>query len=753
MNAKRLGAAMSVALLLCTLLSCGGRESPQSVGDPAPSDPRTSGMPGLDKLPAPTRDLSALEPDGFLPLDPLYPIIKANAFDGGGYLQMDNPGGVLTYAVFGVGAFDGDSYPASVKLDVGAGGGQFYVAFSDYHASNWAITGPFNADGEYGIPALDGYDDPRAFTSDHHTHYLAIIVPDGNVVNLDALWLGVSGGDDAPQPVLQVEGAGAANGFYLTWQPSLSFDEPDFAGYILERAPLMSGAFAPLATSPSPALSFEDPTALVGTFYRYRALTYDLAGNFSIGAVTQEGPIAGEEANPVIDVAMPRGPLYGPVKFKVDLSASNDPESEGITVYEITVYSPLPVTYAGPVAEFDLQPGCHLVICRVACADGREGTQVGFIKIMPQWEPASTLLRATDPTMTYKDARLQRYRAGLQPGDGLTTLCGYDSAASALTFWHQQGGEMLPYRAKTIEYVTYVGEPQTEDDALLFPVSSTYRYYVAAFDGANINLTPLTDADGYYALALVKDNAGQLWYVNPGSEVGIEKIYITKIAGGGARVELGSAANIVNYLDTVLEPTSGHIYVFYDDGTALTYVEWDPDAEATVGGGPVGAPNFAFVLDAEVNPENGRVGVMYFDIPTSLMRYIEQDGLGGWTAPVDIDNSDNSLAEGDLCPSDGGKLNAFFPLDNGQQAHRYINNGGVWTPENTVAYSADSGYDVALCPVPGSPDMRVADNCADGVIRLARLKPGNTENVFASIDSAIGQACISSSATYTPLTR
>jgi hypothetical protein len=536
-----------------------------------------------------------------------------------------------------------------------------------------------------------------------------------------------------------MDGKGSANGYHLKWTDSASYADPDFAGYIVERAPAFSGGFTPLAAEPSRIAGFEDPLAAVGETYRYRVVTYDVSGNSAIGPVVWDGPVAAEKAEPVAVLKLPRGPFYGPVTVEANMSDSYDPEGEGITTYTIQVFNPWPVPHPGPIVDLDLNPGCHIVLCSVTTGDGRTDQSIASIKVLPQWEPASQLIRATDPTLIYKDARLSRFRAGVQPSDGLTTLCGQDTSAGALTFWHQNGAQMLPYRAPSFEFITYVGEPATVGDALVFPVASVESYLLASFDGTQVVLNTLGDIDSNSSIALVKDNAGKLWYVVPGEEGLNDKLFINEVGGALAQGDLATPADSVDYLDAVLEPGSGHIFAFYDDGAALHYAEYDPAAALAIGSGALGVPNFAFVLDAEVNPENGRVGVLFYDVAMNRNSYLEQDGLGGWTAPQIIDNSLDSVSEADLCPSDGGKLNAFFPLDNGQQAHRYINNAGVWSPENTVAYSADSGYEIALCPVPGSPDMRVADNCGDGVIRLARLKAGNTENVFAQIDSAIGQ--------------
>jgi hypothetical protein len=227
--------------------------------------------------------------------------------------------------------------PTSVRMTLENVTDQYFIAFSDYLDGHWEIVGPCNDSATIEIPNLAETSAADIYTSGRGWHYFAIIIPAGGGMTISGVELGVHGGQNSLSPPSSLIGEGGENGFFLRWYHSVDFISPDFAGYILERAPLLHGDFSSLTPGLITADSFFDETAMLATSYRYRIATVDTSDNLSLWETFIGGPNSGVLAMPVVVVDLPRGHFYGPAEVTFDLSGSYDPE--GAAVYEEVVAS------------------------------------------------------------------------------------------------------------------------------------------------------------------------------------------------------------------------------------------------------------------------------------------------------------------------------------------------------------------------------------------------------------------------------
>lgn len=364
--AARLILTLLITSVLMLVFGCGGSRPEALPTRPEPSAGVTApqglaGMPDLTGLPAAQHTLSMLGP-GWLPLDPQATVSTANAALGPGAALTLNAAGSMAYAVYGVRGFDGDNGPTSARITLSSLTGQFYIGFSDYVTGAWRFAGPFTGDVSADIPLPAGggssaYTAPSAFTSAAGTCYMVVAVPQGGVLTLTGVELGVQGGVKAPlwTPFEGLSGGDA--GCLLSWQPSLSEPDPDFMGYQLERAPLLHGDFAPLTPGLITGTSFLDTTGDMDVLYRYRLAAVDASGNQSLWAEGTGQATTGALTNPVPVLKVPRGPLHSPAQVTLDLSGSYDPAGVGITDYEFSfqIY-PKTVSGASPTLTLTLPP-------------------------------------------------------------------------------------------------------------------------------------------------------------------------------------------------------------------------------------------------------------------------------------------------------------------------------------------------------------------------------------------------------------
>jgi hypothetical protein len=141
--------------------------------------------------------------------------------------------------------------------------GEYYIAFADYAGGLWVFAGPFTGSETAEIPGA-GTPNPADFLSASGYAYFAVICGAGSQAHLTGVELGLQGGTDAPAPVTFGRYTGMASPYTFIWSRSADEADLDFAGYLVERAPLLTGSFTPLTPAPIKEHYFLDNTITVG---------------------------------------------------------------------------------------------------------------------------------------------------------------------------------------------------------------------------------------------------------------------------------------------------------------------------------------------------------------------------------------------------------------------------------------------------------------------------------------------------------
>jgi len=700
---------VALAVLLLVTVGCGGRsagvlpESGGAGGDGAGGGTALgSGLPGLARLPAPLRQLSIVGP-GFFPL-PLDEMVARGGVTGGpGSITIDG-GAALGYVVYGVYGFDSDNGPTSAKITASAVSGEYYVEFSDYVAGTWKSAGPFTGSAEVEIPNTDAYTSPSAFTSPKGTCYLAVLASPGNSATLTAVELGVQGGTLGPEPVLSLEGQGEAPKFYLHWQNSTSYVDPDFAGYIVQRAPQFDGSFTDLTAGPIRDTFLLDATALQDVLYRYRACAQDASGNRSVWRSIVDGPVTGEKALPILNMHMPRGPLYGPVDVTFDLSGSVDPMGEGITTYTLSFLTGMaPVTGASPTFTVTLQPGCYVITATVECAGPpvRHASDDFKLVVYPRWQAAPVVVR--EPGTTTLDLRRLRAASGtFNAAAGRVTFCGLDISNIGVSFWSAPAANpaaMAVTRLPLYFAPTGAGDAFDVGTATFYPYSTADALFLARFDGstANQQYVPATPATGKVAAAY---DGSKVWAFYDNFD-GVNTNLVCLPFPSGAGFTVVPATGGLSAIDALYNPATGTIDVVYGGAATTEWVRVNTATAAVVGSATLDAAAPAVDIDLELDPATGRPMVLYSH--TSIHRFRALNALNVWTPEEQVDNTIANFVPLDLIVDDGTRY-AYFRTGPAGQAVLYKDSGGVWSQANVVSFSTWSGFEVALVPRPGSAD-------------------------------------------------
>jgi len=741
------GTACAFSILVLTIVTCtalagcrgGGPQLSWAVDTPAADQawPGGAALPALGDLPKPPRDASLLGP-GWTPLNPLDGSHKilTNGCTGTPAGQLVITGAASTgFSIFAIQGFDGDAFPTSIRTTLGAITGQYYVAFSDYVSGTWQHVGPFTNSAEIEIPGLDAYTSHSAFTNPDGIFYFTLLVGGGSTITIDLLEVGTFGGTLGPEPPRQIESSGGAIGLVLTWNHSPDYHAPDFAGYFVERAPLLFGNFAALNTDPVRDPYYHDPTAVAGVQYRYRVAAVDTAGNRSLWADSEEATTPGNLADPVPVVKMPDGPRYAPANVTFDLSGSFDPEGEAITSYEIEFAGgPAAMGGAGPTFTTTLQPGCYYIQF-VAHTATRQGSTARTLKVYPRWNSSSVLVRNPEHVGWRK---LIRARGWGNPADGFT-LFGQDGSYPSLSYWQVQ--DATDFSLATLpcydRFVDWIGEPLTVGDTVLVPVASTNMLMVASYtaDSQQLDLLGERTADSPIAVA-------------PGPEDGVFAIYsdkpipaqtdlvIMKLGPGGTTQTVVANIGMLSALDVAYNPAAAAIDIVYADVVSTQWVRWDPIANAVVDSAVLAAAMSTWI-DIEVSPATGLPSLVYGH--TGLNRFSQLDSLGNWSPEVPIDNLVGNRTPFDLTfAPDGATPECFFGTVT-PQSYLYEYSGGVWTRRNTVSYSTKSADTVALMPGASGREMYVADGLDNDDMVLARLNEDGSEDVIWTLAVTNGQ--------------
>lgn len=681
---------------------------------------------------------------GWYPVSVLHASHSAGtSIAGGTQLQLDGGLG-LAYAVYAVDGFDGDCFPTSLKVSLSAATGEYFVGFSDFTRGTWRFSGPFNASAEVEIPLLDDYTSATAYASHAGVHYFAVLADPPAQLTLAQLELGVDGGSAGPQPVSGGAAAGGDAGCMAFWMPSLSQWDPDFAGYELQRAPLLSGDFATLGSVPLSQTNYFDATAISGTSYRWRISALDVSGNRSAWTPFSGGGTAGDNVPPIPVVDMPVGKLYAPREITFDLSSSFDPEGDPITDYIVTIAGALP-TAISPTPEItvNLGPGCYMVM-----VGAKSGADVGIayyrLKLYPQWEAAPTVVR--EPLTDVGSSLAQFYAMSMhysEPDERLVAA-GYDFTRQQFCIIDSGMEHCFPGYAIPL----LSGEAIESGDSICFPFVTAHAVLLLSWtpaaapgqgsgslrqvypDSLNIN-----DPLGANFVAAARDAAGHVWVLYAREEGGLLNLYAQAVDGISALEMLVPNIGALDALDAEFNPATGNIEIVASDSSGLYWFDFDP-ATATASA-PVSIDALgAIAADMEISPLTNRAVLLYMRSATDRFLYTERDALGIWSAGVLVDNASANWRPADL-EFAGGTPYALFARDDSQGRLYSLNTLGG-TLRNAPADFSTTGYQALLQPA-GGAELLAAWRAADGHYLFRRLAEDGTDSASGDITSTEGQ--------------
>ncbi len=634
--------------------------APEAIKGSLPPQPEFSGLPALSELAALGRSASVTGP-GWLNIDPGSTVRShKTGLHADGHLAFE-PDTSPAFALYGAFGFDGDNFPTSLRVTLEAPpSGPYYVGFSDFVAGRWVYAGPFNGDSEAELPNVAPYNDPSAYCSANGTHYFVIVAPGGSGCIVSQLELGVSGGDNPPLPPLGGVALSGDAGTIFLIQPSPSAADPDFAGYMIERAPALSGPFSPVNNEPFNGLQYFDPDTDPGVGYRWRVAAVDTSGNQSLWATTAPDFSFGTNLQPVVRARLPYGKHYGPYSFTLDLSECFDPDGDEITSYRVaTPYGLAPITSASPLIPLTLQPGCHRLSIRLTDSGGHNGFASLDLKVYPRWADSSALVRSPISDVPTNFPRLYKSQVQRNPATGLLTIAGYDISQSMYSVYQElSDGSFAQTWLPACAPVLDGGEARFINGAFMLPVASEATVLLLRWDPAANNgkgggeFTDLASGSltspaepPFYHCSIASDGAGHGWAFYTVEDTPDIKLVARQfgVPMSPMSLEQDLLPSIVNLdeLDAEYNPASGKIELVISTPAGISNYEFDP-LTATLGPAiPVYAnPASNDGLDLEINPVSGRAGLVFRStVPTTRCRYTEKDALGVWSAAHIVDDS------------------------------------------------------------------------------------------------------------------
>ncbi|MCB1219540.1 MAG: hypothetical protein H7A35_02155 [Planctomycetales bacterium] len=484
-----------LALLAVTVMaSCGGNGAgmplqPEGIGASGTEVPAQAmeGLPALSELYGASRGVSIAEAGWFdLNLAQTAQIDRSSgvSLEQGG-LRFKS-GDAPAWQLWAVNGFSDAQKPAGFSAQVSAVQGEYYVGVADFQLGRWSFSGPYSEsvelehDDSLGNPPLSN------IVSGNDTHYVALLAGPGSSFLLEGAAIGLTGDGSAPA-VNQMYLVAGPDYVQVNWNPSADQDALDFAGYSVERSPLVGDDFQPLHEGLLHGMSYIDGGLQPGDFFRYRLRVHDLTGNTATTSPLSAGPDEMGNGQPVVLVDMPAGPLAAPAVVEIDLSGSFDPDGDGIVSYSVDLGSGIgPVTQDSPLFSYTLQPGCYNVIC--AASDGSTtGYSIRQLKVYPQWQALPTEVVGKK----LGARRFSHMAAGINPADG--TLCSlvFDVATDNLVLRREDatGGLQEHILRDELENVFELGRPAPYGVGLVFPIVSVdYRTRFAYWSGESLSL-------------------------------------------------------------------------------------------------------------------------------------------------------------------------------------------------------------------------------------------------------------------------
>ena len=727
-------------LLLAILLTgCGGSghgtDQLQQV-----SSPDSSSQPAMDLLPplaeldgldVALREISVLGPGWFAFFPEDYTAGMNSSVDSAGMTTFSNGAG-NAWAMYRIGGFTSDFSPTSLHTHIDPAQSQpYYLLVADFELGRWRSAGPFSGDVSIELPGTDnGESHPFDFISPAGRFYCSVLMAGGAITDmkLELLELGIHGGVGAPRPPrsLQVSTyflpASFDGGSVPSWNFSPDYDQPDFAGYIVERRNILElnyteiGRVGPLETR------IDIPGVRQTTGYRIAA--YDVSGNRSSWAYTNDDSsviLLGDDIMQ-IRLKMPRGPLYGPVDVTFDMSDSYSPDGTAINEYKL-LFDNTTLNYSGtdPVVTRTLQPGCYLITAEVSDGGGLGGTTGSTSRkliVYPRWEAENIVVRNTDTSLPLD--RFLFMNGGIDPLSGEETIVSFDATLPGLAIRRGFPGnyslEALPQPDSVPSQFT---DPAYFGGNLYFGMnffSTPPALVTVQSDMSSIVKTSITDS---WNQPLATDDGLFLIVGNPGS------MRIINILNPGPPVFIvPPPLSNFRYMDAAWNPVSGLIEVAWADDAGLNWLSYDPlngvlvDSSLGMSGSEIG-------VDIEIDPATGDSCILTRS--SSLSSFLRRTG-GSWSAPLEVDNTISNYWPADLKFLNGDPYAIFAGGTGGVQMYRLDAAGAVSV--NTANYTTDGFYYGYFMPHPAGDSFIVHDRVASANVHTVRLFPNDTEIVL-----------------------
>ncbi len=724
-----------------TLLQLGGTAADSAQIPPPP--PEAAGLPALSELPKPSHEVSQLGP-GWEPLS--YRAIVSqlgNSIGSGGTMNLGLTGD-FNYAVFGAYGFDGDNGPTSARISSGDAASQVYIGFTDYLNGRWVWSGPFSmpAGGgviETAIPNTGDYVSPTAFVADlYSATYVVVAVAAGGQLAQAQLELGVHGGEHAPGAPLGMNAYSAEDTIQITWLASISELDPDFEGYVIERAPFLGGEYTRLTPEALPVkpASFLDSSAVVGENYRYRMASIDRSGNLSLWitdtATLSNGPA---QQRPVVVVDLPDGPLFGVQQITVDMSASFDPLGEPIDTYQVFSAGEELYNGASEQVSLTLQPGCHLLELRVK-AGSRTGQLRHYLKVYPVWEDEAVLVSAPRSQPVFP--RVLGLEGLRDPASGNVFYSGFDATIPGWAFRRLQ-----PQADSSLAVANFSQAPTATTEPVMFQG----QYYTVGivegklmlmrFDGESVEQVTTMSSSPMFTL---KDCAltcteDEIYAFVTETDGAVNQMLTLQYP----RVNVIGAYNLPEAgqsLDAAWDPVGNNISVVFGGNTQVYWYRFTVaghtfDASASLGGGP------ASNVDVEIQPANGEPALAY--INGGKVQYRSRNTDNSWDGPDEIDPTGGQGTGFDL--EFEGDLPRILASEIGGQLSVYKGDGQAgWTAHDIpFADATFSAGDLTIYEENGETWYGCLFTATDRSIQYERLDSNDNTSPFLELPATTGQ--------------
>lgn len=713
--------------MVALAVSCGSVSNPdlQSQLSPLAAEIDNIGtqLPALDGLPQPPKASSLLGPGWFS-----IPILEQGVILEATDAVLKTPegiefaaGDIAHHAIFGVSDFDGDSFPSSLRVEIGAGKGPYYVGVSRFESGRWEFAGPFSGDAQIEYEDVTKSSHPLLFVSGRGRHYVAIVTESGKALTLTGLQLGVDGGSQAPLTQETVSARSGVPGIQLYWNNSADALRPDFAGYAVERA-LWPGTAYQQIRPPMQQTHFLDTAVETGISYRYRLRLQDSSGNSSWSFSTFINHLPGD-LPPVPLIQFPRGPLYGAQNVSFDMSDSFDPDGDSITDYRLSFdFESLRsgiLTSVGTdnVREFFLQPGCYLVQLRVT-ANGQSSRSHAQLKIYPAWQSSPQLVSAADAL----DWRMQDSRSIYYPQqDAVVTVFNDLLVPGIGLLMQKRDGSTELFQLQQYENrISSISELTIWNGMVCFAALESSLSKVGFFDGTRLDWM-YGPSEGIYTesidLLVDGNNDLRICYMRQFNPTDWE-IVAMNCAQIMDTYSLVPVTHAKGQIDAEWNAQTGTIDIVYPDLGSCRFSRYLP-----LSGPVLDVPIYPMEhgdVDLEINPADGTPGILLrlgiypgytqFDNAALTLSSLEQMT----SSSMNVETLDLAFVDSDATAFIGSAVG---------RSGLFRRNGGAWD-ETSASWTVQSGMHCSLAVWPDD-SLRIVDGDSEYLTHLIDISPAD----------------------------